>query len=199
MHLDLHDVKTKSTTLTIMRTVESEANLGDNIKSLFDFYLFLSALCMVVEVLRYFLYYTSLPWLLRLNWGDIARVLYHTSFSFLSSGGMIVVVMREEYLNIPEYSDSLEPLMKQLQNEGLWMRIERSVVHKYFCDKHGVIFRYRVLHRHLWEPRDTAIQWITEFVYNGTMITKPECTFGFSTHRRALWTNVQTFIFIIPI
>lgn len=64
-------------------------------------------------------------------------------------GGMIVVVMREEYLNIPEYSDSLEPLMKQLQNEGLWMCIERSVVHKYFCDKHGVIFRYRVLHRHL--------------------------------------------------
>lgn len=81
---------------------------------------------------------------------------------------MIVVVMREEYLNIPEYSDSLEPLMKQLQNEGLWMCIERSVVHKYFCDKHGVIFRYRVLHRHLWEPRDIAIQWITEFVDNET-------------------------------
>lgn len=62
MHIDLHDVKTKSTTLTIMRTVESEANLGDNIKSLFDFYLFLSALCMVVEVLRYFfiLYFSFL-------------------------------------------------------------------------------------------------------------------------------------------
>ncbi|XP_052706315.1 methyltransferase-like protein 27 isoform X2 [Crassostrea angulata] len=67
----------------------------------------------------------------------------------IENGGMIVVVMREEYLHIPEYSDSLEPLMKQLQNEGLWMCIEKSVVHKYFCDKHGVIFRYRVLHRHL--------------------------------------------------
>nr|XP_022340018.1 methyltransferase-like protein 27 [Crassostrea virginica] len=64
-------------------------------------------------------------------------------------GGVVVVVMREEFLNIPEYSDSLEPLMKQFQNEGLWMCIERSVVQKYFCEKTGVIFRYRVLHRHL--------------------------------------------------
>ncbi|XP_048746196.1 methyltransferase-like protein 27 isoform X2 [Ostrea edulis] len=64
-------------------------------------------------------------------------------------GGMVIIVMREEYLNIPEYCDSLEPMMKQYQNEGLWICVERSVVHKYFCDKHGVIFRFRVLHRHL--------------------------------------------------
>ncbi|XP_022340016.2 methyltransferase-like protein 27 isoform X2 [Crassostrea virginica] len=64
-------------------------------------------------------------------------------------GGVVVVVMREEFLNIPEYGDNLETLMKQFQNEGLWMCIERSVVQKYFCEKTGVIFRYRVLHRHL--------------------------------------------------
>nr|XP_022336146.1 uncharacterized protein LOC111132612 [Crassostrea virginica] len=47
-------------------------------------------------------------------------------------GGVVVIVMREEYLKMPEYSDSLEPLMKQFQNEGFWMCIERSVVQKYF-------------------------------------------------------------------
>ena len=73
-------------------------------------------------------------------------------FFFISvafTDGVVVIVMREEYLKMPEYSDSLEPLMKQYQNEGLWMCIERSVVQKYFCEKTGVIFRYRVLHRHL--------------------------------------------------
>ena len=73
-------------------------------------------------------------------------------FFFISvtfTGGVVVVVMREEFLNIPEYGDNLETLMKQFQNEGLWMCIERSVVQKYFCEKTGVIFRYRVLHRHL--------------------------------------------------
>ena len=53
---------------------------------------------------------------------------------------------KKEYHKILEYSDSLEPLIKQYQNEGLWMCIERSVVHKYFCEKTGASFRSRFLH-----------------------------------------------------
>lgn len=148
--------KIRSLTFTMMGTVESEANLGDMSRV----YLICISFCLhFVWLLRncdIFLSYLSfLVVEAGLRWH--CKSLFHTSFHFLFSGGMIVVVMREEYLHIPEYSDSLEPLMKQLQNEGLWMCIEKSVVHKYFCDKHGVIFRYRVLHRHLWEPRDIVI------------------------------------------
>ncbi|XP_061171653.1 methyltransferase-like protein 27 [Saccostrea echinata] len=59
-------------------------------------------------------------------------------------GGMIIIVMREEYLNIPEYCNSLEPLMKKYEKEGLWVCVEKSIVHKYFCDKTGIIFRFQV-------------------------------------------------------
>ncbi|XP_062575817.1 methyltransferase-like protein 27 [Saccostrea cucullata] len=62
-------------------------------------------------------------------------------------GGMIIIVMREEYLDIEEYRDSLEPLMEKYQKDGLWELVERSIVHKYFCDKTGVIFRFQVKHK----------------------------------------------------
>ncbi|XP_062597730.1 methyltransferase-like protein 27 [Saccostrea cucullata] len=61
-------------------------------------------------------------------------------------GGMIIIVMREEYLDIEEYRDSLEPLMEKYQKDGLWVCVERSIVHKYFCDKTGVISRFQVKH-----------------------------------------------------
>ncbi|XP_062593636.1 uncharacterized protein LOC134255140, partial [Saccostrea cucullata] len=61
-------------------------------------------------------------------------------------GGMIFIVMREEYLDIEEYRDNLEPLMEKYQRDGLWVCVERSIVHKYFCDKIGVIFRFQVRH-----------------------------------------------------
>lgn len=81
---------------------------------------------------------------------NLLYIIFNIMFIYpVLTGGMVIIVMREEYLNIPEYCDSLEPMMKQYQNEGLWICVERSVVHKYFCDKHGVIFRFRVLHRHL--------------------------------------------------
>ena len=67
-------------------------------------------------------------------------------YSLFFTGGVVVFVIKKEYHIIPEYSDSLEPLIKQYQNEGLWVCIERSVVHKYFCEKTGVSFRSRFLH-----------------------------------------------------
>ncbi|KAK3103111.1 hypothetical protein FSP39_016574, partial [Pinctada imbricata] len=59
-------------------------------------------------------------------------------------GGYGVIVIREEFLDSPEYENSLENMMVELENIGIWKKIERSVVPKYFCHKSGVIYRFRV-------------------------------------------------------
>ncbi|KAK3096014.1 hypothetical protein FSP39_021948 [Pinctada imbricata] len=64
-------------------------------------------------------------------------------------GGVIVIVMREEYLNNEDYKNCLEPLMQELHNTGKWMKLEKSIVPKYFCEKEGVVYRFRVLHQRL--------------------------------------------------
>jgi len=56
-----------------------------------------------------------------------------------------VTVMREEYLEIPEYKDKLENLMHKLEKQGKWKRVKRSVVPNYAFNKTGVIFRYKIL------------------------------------------------------
>ena len=60
-------------------------------------------------------------------------------------GGLVVIVMREEYLwTVPEYKDRLEPHMEQLQDEGQWIRLERTHIPSYFCGYDGLLFVFKV-------------------------------------------------------
>ncbi|ODM99001.1 Williams-Beuren syndrome chromosomal region 27 protein [Orchesella cincta] len=59
-------------------------------------------------------------------------------------GGMIFVIMREEYLSyVPEYTGKLEPYMESLVDEGLWAKVQREVVANYSFNKNGVVFIYQ--------------------------------------------------------
>ncbi|XP_066302056.1 methyltransferase-like protein 27 [Branchiostoma lanceolatum] len=61
-------------------------------------------------------------------------------------GGYIVITFREEYLHTVEnYRDKLEPLMARLQQEGLWERVTREVFPKFYEDKDGITFVYKVM------------------------------------------------------
>ena len=57
-----------------------------------------------------------------------------------------MIAMQEiALLEFAEYSDSLEPLMEELENNNMWIQQERTVVEKYFGETKGVVFVYRVL------------------------------------------------------
>lgn len=59
-------------------------------------------------------------------------------------GGYVVIVMREEYLeHVSDYKDKLEPLMKELELSGLWIKLERRIVPKYSFENNGVIFIFK--------------------------------------------------------
>ncbi|KAL5006858.1 hypothetical protein ScPMuIL_015664 [Solemya velum] len=61
-------------------------------------------------------------------------------------GGLVCIVMREEFLSyVKEYIDRLEPLFKKLEEEGKWQSISRIIVPRFYCNKDGVIFQYKVL------------------------------------------------------
>ncbi|XP_059139128.1 methyltransferase-like protein 27 [Physella acuta] len=64
---------------------------------------------------------------------------------FVKPGGHVIIVMREEFLTIvAEYKDRLEPHMKNLEQEGKWELVSRTVVPKYFLDYTGVIYIFKV-------------------------------------------------------
>lgn len=55
-----------------------------------------------------------------------------------------MIVMREEYLeHVSDYKDKLEPLMKELELSGLWIKLERRIVPKYSFENNGVIFIFK--------------------------------------------------------
>jgi len=61
-------------------------------------------------------------------------------------GGMIFIVMREEYLSyVAEYAGKLEPYMDGLAEKGLWTQVGREVVENYSFNKNGVVFTYKKL------------------------------------------------------
>ena len=61
------------------------------------------------------------------------------------SGGLIVLVCCEkEVLNIAEYKDRLEPLMKQLEDEGKWTILERTIFPEYLPEVNGIVFVVKV-------------------------------------------------------
>ncbi|XP_068223686.1 methyltransferase-like protein 27 [Palaemon carinicauda] len=65
---------------------------------------------------------------------------------FAKPGGLVIIVMREEYLHeVQEYRDRLVPHMESLQKEGKWTKVEVKKVPDYFFGKEGIIFTYKVL------------------------------------------------------
>lgn len=59
-------------------------------------------------------------------------------------GGLIVIVMRYEYLTVGDEHQHMEPLMIDLEEQhGLWKRVKRQISPNYLLDKEGIIFAYR--------------------------------------------------------
>lgn len=64
---------------------------------------------------------------------------------FCDLGGRIVIVTRAEHLTaVEEYRDRLEPLMKQLEDQGKWRQLERTIFQGFFLDKEGILLKYEV-------------------------------------------------------
>jgi len=62
------------------------------------------------------------------------------------SNGLVVIVMREEYLQtVEQYRGLLEPYMKQLEDQNKWHRVLRDVVPNYSFNKNGIVYIYRVV------------------------------------------------------
>ena len=56
-----------------------------------------------------------------------------------------MLVSREnDVVNIAEYKDRLEPLMKQLEDEGKWTMLERMVFPDYLPEVNGIVFVFKV-------------------------------------------------------
>ena len=56
-----------------------------------------------------------------------------------------MITMREENLwLVPEYKDRLEPYMKQLEDGGMWIQLERTIIPEFFYHYNGVKFVFRV-------------------------------------------------------
>lgn len=62
----------------------------------------------------------------------------------VKSGGLVIIVMRKEYLTyVAEYVDRLEPLFKLLENEGIWSRLADFNVENYSFNKTGRVFVFQ--------------------------------------------------------
>ncbi|CAL8080984.1 unnamed protein product [Orchesella dallaii] len=78
--------------------------------------------------------------------GHIPVTAVHEMIRIVKPGGMVFIVMREEYLSyVPEYSGRLESYMDKLAGEGLWVQVERELVANYSFNKDGVVFTYQIL------------------------------------------------------
>ncbi|CAG0879994.1 unnamed protein product [Darwinula stevensoni] len=60
-------------------------------------------------------------------------------------GGIVVVVLRYEYLwTVEEYRD-LEPYMRSMEERGLWTMLLRNITAEYFYEKEGITYVFRKL------------------------------------------------------
>ncbi|CAH1796157.1 unnamed protein product [Owenia fusiformis] len=79
--------------------------------------------------------------------GHIPAEALHEMARIVKTGGMIIIVMREEYLTYVEgYKDGeLERIMDRLEENQKWKKVSRNVVSNYSFNKNGVVFTFRVL------------------------------------------------------
>lgn len=62
------------------------------------------------------------------------------------TGGLVIIAMREEYLeNVADYKGKLETLMDEIAAEGKWKREERTQVQLFAFGKTGIVFVFRIL------------------------------------------------------
>jgi hypothetical protein len=67
-------------------------------------------------------------------------------FLVLLSGGLILIVMRKEYLKyVSEYVDKLEPFFDKLVHENKIEMLDRREVTNYSFDRDGVLFKFKVI------------------------------------------------------
>ena len=72
------------------------------------------------------------------------NVKFGAKYKVLFLGGLVFNVMREEFLEMQEYRDKLEPLMNEHIQDGRWQLEERTVLTKYSFGKDGVMFIHKV-------------------------------------------------------
>ncbi|KAL4241016.1 Methyltransferase domain [Mactra antiquata] len=78
--------------------------------------------------------------------GHIPASALHEMIRIVRSGGIIVIAMREEYMDyVEEYKDSLMPLMHNLEKEGKWRLKSKDTINNYAFGLSGVVFQYEVL------------------------------------------------------
>ncbi|XP_071091007.1 methyltransferase-like protein 27 [Haliotis cracherodii] len=69
----------------------------------------------------------------------------HELIRITKPGGLICIVMREEYLtHVKEYHERLEPLMKKLEDDGKLKQLSREIVSRYSYDNNGVVYKLQI-------------------------------------------------------
>lgn len=64
----------------------------------------------------------------------------------VTSGGLIILGMREEYLwTVDEYKQNMEPIISTLENEGKIQTSARKRVENWYAHYTGMIFVFKVL------------------------------------------------------
>jgi hypothetical protein len=62
----------------------------------------------------------------------------------VKSGGLVIIVMRKEYLvDVEEYANKLEPFMKKLTEDQVWTSLARIEVPNYSFKKPGIVYIFR--------------------------------------------------------
>ncbi|XP_046373736.2 methyltransferase-like protein 27 [Haliotis rufescens] len=69
----------------------------------------------------------------------------HELIRITKPGGLICIVMREEYLtHVKDYHERLEPLMKKLEEDGKLKQLSREIVSRYSFDKNGLVYKLQI-------------------------------------------------------
>lgn len=77
--------------------------------------------------------------------GHLPASAVHDLIRVCKPGGLIVVVMRYEYLSVCDEFRQLEPLMTELEKTDppRWKQIKRHISPNYLLEKEGIVFVYR--------------------------------------------------------
>ncbi|KAL8570256.1 hypothetical protein ACOMHN_029956 [Nucella lapillus] len=77
--------------------------------------------------------------------GHIPTEGLHELARIVKPGGLVCIVMREEYLqHVAEYRGRLENTMKEMEKKGVWKLASRVTVPRYSFNNNGVIFKFVV-------------------------------------------------------
>ena len=75
--------------------------------------------------------------------GHLPTSAVHDLIRVCKPGGLIVIVMRYEYLSECDEFRPMEPLMAELEQSSSWKQMKRYISPNYLLDKEGIVFVYR--------------------------------------------------------